>query len=229
MPVSMHASLALLMLALAAPGQTGPHARLLPPAADAPVRRAQVEIPPLPDAAAPAAADPVWGQSISLQAALYGALTGNPDLNALRNNNIASPESVEVARRFPTTLNPTLWVDVRPFIYERVPGRANPDHKDTLMYFSWRQPIELGHQTTHRYEIAKAAYSQQQWTVVQAELLALVQTFRFFQTAAYRREKLRVAQQLADFNDHLLQSLQRRFEANQVRAADVSLAKVENR
>ena len=130
----------------------------------------------------------------------------------MRNSNIASPEAVEVARRFPTTLNPTLWIDIRPMALERVPGFTLPngrmvgphiDHKDALMYFSLRQPIELGHQTTHRYAIAKAALNQQQWTVVQAELLALVQTYRFFQTAAYRREKLRVANQLADFNEKL--------------------------
>ena len=52
--------------------------------------------------------------------------------------------------------------------------------------------------------------------MVQAELTALVQTYRFFQTAAYRREKYRLAQQLADFNDRLPESLQRRMEANQV-------------
>ena len=40
---------------------------------------------------------------------------------------------------------------------------------------------------------------------MQAELTALVQTYRFFQTAAYRREKFRLAQQLADFNDRLLE------------------------
>ena len=54
------------------------------------------------------------GNSISLQAALLGAVTSNPDLVALRNSNVASAEAVEVARRFPTTLNPTLWVDFRP-------------------------------------------------------------------------------------------------------------------
>ena len=84
-----------------------------------------------------------------------------------------------------------------------------------------RQPIELGHQTTHRYHIAQAAFDQQKWIVVQAELTALVQTYRFFQTAAYRREKYRLAQELADFNDRLLESLERRMEANQVQAADV--------
>jgi outer membrane protein, heavy metal efflux system len=196
-------------------------------------------LPPLPAATVPTNPAPsVGGQSLSLEAALYGALTSNPDVVTLRNSNIASPEAVEVARRFPTTLNPTLWIDIRPMALERVPGYTQPngrmvgphmDHKDALMYFSLRQPIELGHQTTHRHAIARAALSQQQWTVVQAELLALVQTYRFFQTAAYRREKLRVADQLADFNENLLQSLRRRLEANQVQAADVSLAAVENR
>jgi cobalt-zinc-cadmium efflux system outer membrane protein len=94
--------------------------------------------------------------------------------------------------------------------------------------FSIRQPLELGHQTTHRYNIARAALSQQQWTVVQAELAALVQTYRFFQTAEYRREKLRVATDLGDFNDRLVQALRRRLEANQIQAADVVLAEVEN-
>ena len=95
-------------------------------------------------------------------------------------------------------------------------------------YLSLRQPVELGHQTTHRYNIAKAALEQQHWTVVQAELLALVQAYRFFETAAYRRERLRVASELADFNDRLLKTLERRLEANQIPAADVVLAKVES-
>jgi len=213
---------------------------------DPPVRRAQ-DTPGLPNpltpngvvpfnAAAALAAD-ASSQPITMEAALYGAITQNPDLVALRQGNEASAEAVEVARRFPTTLNPTLWIDVRPFAYERAPGGIGPnggrtgahlDQKDALMYFSLRQPIELGHQTTHRHSIAKAAYSQQQWTVLQAELTAIVQTYRLFQTAAYRREKLRVAQQLAEFNEKLVTTLKGRLEvANQIQAADVALAEVE--
>jgi outer membrane protein, heavy metal efflux system len=209
-------------------------------ASDPPVRQTRAqeplspETPALPGAGMPVSAAPAvsaagpleGGESVSLQAALYGAITGNPDLVTLRNSNLASPEAVEVARHFPTTLNPTLWVDVRPFVYERAPGRL--DHKDALMYFSVRQPVELGHQTTHRYAIARAALTQQQWNVVQAELLAMVQTYRFFQTAAYRREKLRVSRDLAAFNGRLLTTLERRLEANQVAAGDVVLAEVEN-
>ena len=182
----------------------------------------------------------VGGQSVSLQAALYGALTSNPDLATLRLGNPTTPsaEAVEVARNFPTTLNPTLWCDLRPITL--IPpdpfggtGQRNQNGYyrcgQFYFYLSLRQPVELGHQTTHRYHIAKAAYDQQRWTVVQAELLAMVQTYRFFETAAYRRERLKVARELADFNDQLLKTLERRLEANQVPAADVVLARVESR
>jgi cobalt-zinc-cadmium efflux system outer membrane protein len=183
------------------------------------------------------------GQPISLQAALYGALTSNPDLVTLRQGNpiVPSPEAVEVARHFPTTLNPTLWIDYRPITL--IPPNTfgfqsnGGSHMhggfyhfgQQYIYLSLRQPVELGHQTTHRYRIAQALYDQQRWNVIQLELTTLVQTYRFFQTAAYRREKYQLARQLADFNDRLVQTLQQRLEANQVPAADVALARVESR
>ena len=186
------------------------------------------------------------GQSLSLEMALYGALTNNPDLVTLRQGNplAASAEAVEVARHFPVTLNPTAWIDYRPItlIPNGTFGTTGPTGSSTTssshgfyhygqnyIVASIRQPVELGHQTTHRYHIAQAAYDQQKWTVMQAELTALVQTYRIFQTAAYRREKYRLAIQLADFNDRLLGTLNRRLEANQVAAADVALARVESR
>jgi outer membrane protein, heavy metal efflux system len=231
---------------------------------DAPVRRVQAtasdintpntpNLNPLPAGiagpSAPAAqpvAQPAGGRSIALEAALYGALTGNPDLVTLRQGNALaiSAEAVEVARNFPTTLNPTLWIDYRPITliptgtfgsgtpggHSGLPGANNFYHYgQNYIYVSLRQPVELGHQTTHRYRIAKAAYEQQKWIVIQAELAALVQTYRFFQTAAYRRDKYHLARQLADFNDHLLETLNRRQEANPALAADVSLARVEAR
>jgi cobalt-zinc-cadmium efflux system outer membrane protein len=187
----------------------------------------------------------VGGHPIALQAALYGALTSNPDLVTLRQGNAiaASAEAVEVARHFPTTLNPTLWVDLRPITLvphgtfgtsgsERGAGGPRSSFYgfgQVFLYLSLRQPVELGHQTTHRYHIAQAAYDQQRWNIVQAELTSLIQTYRFFQTAAYRREKYYLAQRLADFNDHVLQSLERRMTANQALAADVALGRVESR
>jgi outer membrane protein, heavy metal efflux system len=183
----------------------------------------------------------IGGTSLSLQMALYGTLTCNPDLNILRLGNPTTPsaESVEVARHFPTTLNPTLWIDYRPIILIPPepfggPGgaaRQGPYYHwgQQYVYLSLRQPIELGHQTTHRYHIAQAAYEQQRWIVVQAELRALVQTYRFFQTAVYRREKFKIARELSDFNEKILKSLQNRLEANLVPPAEVILARVESR
>jgi cobalt-zinc-cadmium efflux system outer membrane protein len=203
--------------------------------------RLQPTEPPLTSLAIP----PAGGQSISLQAALYGALTSNPDLVTLRQGNAlaASAEAVEVARHFPTALNPTLWIDYRPItlIPNGTFGTTGPSghaahtnsgfyhYGQNYIYISLRQPVELGHQTTHRYHIAEAAFDQQKWVVVQAELTALVQTYRFYQMAAYRREKYRLSRELADFNDRLSDSLQKRMDANQVQAADVALARVESR
>ena len=222
-----------------------------PSQSDSSVRRVQapgMDSPALP-VLAPATVEPgpvrLGAQSISLQAALYGAITNNPDLVSLRNSNIASPEAVEVARRFPTALNPTLWIDYRPL--SLIPPNPFPNgsgsgtggtphtrtgpyysHGSGYLYISLRQPFELGKQTSHRHAIARAALSQQQWTVMQAELLATVQTYRFYETAAYRREKLRVAKQLAQFNDRLVADLRKRLDANQAAPADVVLAEVES-
>ena len=235
-----------------APKPSTPPAR---PEPDGPVRRTQatpadlgMPIGPTADSTAPLPG----GQSLSLQQALYGALTSNPDLVALRQGNpaLASAEAVEVARHFPVALNPTVFIDYRPItlIPNGTFGTTGPsagtgaggtgatNHSGSFYHYgqnyfliALRQPVEFGHQTTHRHSIAKAAYKQVQWQIVQAELTALVQTYRFFQTAAYRREKLRVADQLADFNDKLLSTLQRRLEAGQGLPADIALAKVESR
>jgi cobalt-zinc-cadmium efflux system outer membrane protein len=219
------------------------------PAPDAPIRRTQATPADMGMPIGPGtdSTNPTGAQSLSLQQALTGALTSNPDLVALRQGNPAqaSAEAVEVARHFPTTLNPTVFIDYRPITL--IPrdtfgtgtgtggtgaGRnTGPFYHNGQGYFliAVRQPLEFGHQTTHRHDIAKAAFKQVQWQIVQAELTVLVQTSRFFQTAAYRREKLRVAEQLADFNENLLKTLERRLGANQALPADVSLARVESR
>ena len=116
-------------------------------AVDRSVRRVQAEPAEIrmPLGASVLSCSPLWdvpsdaisvigGPSISLQMALYRTLTCNPDLNLLRLGNPTTPsaESVEVARHFPTTLNPTLWIDYRPMIL--IPFEA----------FGPQEPLEQG-------------------------------------------------------------------------------------
>ncbi len=130
-----------------------------------------------------------------------------------------------------------MWIDYRPITlipHDPFTTNGSANHQGPFyhwgqqyIYVSLRQPIELGHQTTHRYHIAKAAFDQFQWNVVQAEYQTMVQTYNLFQTAAYRREKYRLAEQLAEFNQRLRVSLKRQVEANLVPAADMVLADIE--
>ena len=185
---------------------------------------------PIPDPVAAPAAEgalaAIPGQSIGLDLALQGALTGNPDLLAIRQNAPATWEAVEVAKRFPVTLNPTLWLNVRPFNYQPMAGGGSKSLEGWINT-SIRQPLELGRQTTHRHAIALAAYHQSRGMILQAEVLAIVQTYRFFQTSAYRREKLKLADKLVAFNTKLVDSLRKAAKENLVPVADVRIAEVE--
>ena len=146
---------------------------------------------------------------------------------AIRQNVPVSSAAIAVAHRFPTNINPTVSIDSRPWTFEKNTG-AGSRPLETDFTISWNQPIELGHRRAYREAIAQAAFNQTQWNVLQAELSALVQTYRLHQTATYRREKLRVAQQLSEFNQALVQTVQRQMQANQASTADVSMAEVEN-
>jgi len=154
-------------------------------------------------------------------------LSRNPDLVAIRQNLPVSSAAIAVAHRFPTSLNPTVSIDARPWTFEKDTG-AGSRPLETDFTISWNQPIELGHRRAYREAIARAAFSQTQWSVLQVELSALVQTYRLHQTATYRREKMRVTQQLAKFNQALVETVERQMHANQASAADVSMAEVEN-
>ncbi len=164
---------------------------------------------------------------VDLETALQWTLQSNPNLVATRQNVRVSAEAVNVAQHFPTSLNPSISIDYTPWVYER---EANGDVQslDRSVFITWAQPIELGHRQADREQMAQASYSQTRWNVLQAELAALIQTYRFHQTALYRREKLAVAQDLNTFSTRLVETLRRQAEANQATAADVVLAEVEH-
>lgn len=187
------------------------------------------EPPPLPNRVAQGtgAVEGQTGDPIDLHAALELTLSRNPDLVAIRQNVPVSSTAIQVAQRFPTSINPTVSILSQPWTFDKNTGQgAQP--LEPLFSITWSQPIELGHRRAYREAIAQAAFTQTQWNVVQAELSSLVQTYRLYQTATYRREKLRVARQLADFNQTLVETVRRQMQANQASTADVSIAEVEN-
>jgi cobalt-zinc-cadmium efflux system outer membrane protein len=164
---------------------------------------------------------------LDLETALAWTLQSNPGLVTIRQSVCVSAEAVEVARRFPTSLNPTLSVQSNPWVYQHEPG-GGVERLDSYLTVNWFQPIELGDRRELRSRMAQASFSQARWNVLQAELSTLVQTYRAHQTATYRRERLAAAQRLLEFNARMLESLHRQMEANQVAAADVVLAEVES-
>ena len=159
--------------------------------------------------------------------ALQRTLSSNPELVAMRQNVRVSAEAWQVARQFPTSLNPTVALDIQPWVFGVTPT-GGTERLLPLVSVNWSQPVELGHRTAYRTTIAHAEYQQTYWNVVQAELLALVQTYRTYQTATYRRDKLQIARELAELNTRLLDVLRRQWEANQAQTADMVLAEVEN-
>ena len=163
---------------------------------------------------------------VDLESALRWTLSSNPDLVALRPSVEASAAAVAVAQQFPMELNPSLSVDVWPWTFERDFGQGAA-RLDTAVSVKWAQPIGP-RRRSNRLGMAQATFDQTQWHVLQAELLALVQTYRLHQTATYRREKLQVARQLAEFNVQLVRTIRRQAEAAQTAPTDLVLAEVEN-
>ena len=164
---------------------------------------------------------------IDLETALQWTLQFNPTLLATRQNLNVSAEAVNVAKHFPTSLNPTVSVQYEPWVFGQG-DNGQSGRLDRAVYLTWGQPIELGHRQSYREQMAQAQYTQTRWSVLQSELTAIVLTYRLHQTALYRREKLGIALELRDFNTRLVEIIRRQERANQTTAADVVLAEVES-
>ena len=165
---------------------------------------------------------------IDLETALQWTLQYNPTLLATRQNLNVSAEAINVARHFPTSLNPTVSIQCEPWVFQRQPNgqvdHAGPSGRISL----GASRSSSGHRQAYREQMAQAQYTQTTWSVLQTELTAMVQTYRLHQTALYRREKLGIALELKDFNGRLVEIIRRQEEANQATAADVVLAEVES-
>ena len=131
-----------------------------------------------PPRQSPPVATPVaLAPQIDLETALQWTLQYNPTLLATRQSLNVSAEAVNVANHFPTSLNPTVSIQYEPWVYERQ-SNGQIASLDRSVYLTWGQPIELGHRQAFREQMAQAQYTQTRWNVLQAELAAMVQTYR---------------------------------------------------
>ncbi len=91
---------------------------------------------------------------IDLETALQWTLQFNPTLLATRQNLNVSAEAVNVAKHFPTSLNPTVSVQYEPWVFGQG-DNGQSGRLDRAVYLTWGQPIELGHRQSYREQMAQ--------------------------------------------------------------------------
>ncbi len=197
-----------------------------PPSAGAPEAVMVDHVEPLesterevPREAIPPPAAPL---TLDLFQALETSLVQNPDLATLRQNEGVSLGALGVAQTFP--FNPFLQLQVTPLQDSKTGGPGTVYHYVLLM-----QTIQLGHQQRRREENAWAALQSVRWNIVQAELQNVAQTERLYFTALYQRGLRDLAAANGALNDELLKIIERRLEAGDAAAADVAVARLDNR
>jgi outer membrane protein TolC len=188
-----------------------------------------MELPAAPPGSAPGS-DPDISRAetlppamaLSLDQAIGTALVQNPDLVSLRQGDPVGQAIVGVARTYPW--NPFVQTECFPT------PRDKSGETGTTEYYVWlMQTLEVAHQRRYREEGAMSALNSTRWNIHQAELLNVAQTERLFFTALYQRDLRDLTRQIADLNDELFGIVQRRFEAGQAKAVDVTTAHVASR
>lgn len=160
--------------------------------------------------------------SLSLTECLSQALTQNPDLIAIRQNDSVSSAALGVAQTYP--FNPFVQVQVTPWQDAKVGGLRNTSHYVLLM-----QQIQLAHQQQYREEGAASALNSVRWNIHQAELRTVAQTERLYFTALYLRGILQLSTVSHENNRRLLTTLEKQLDAGAATAADVAIVRVDTR
>lgn len=161
----------------------------------------------------------------SIQSAIETGLTQNPDLVALRQNDAVGTAVLGVAQTYP--FNPFLQVQATP--YQNAPNDAtvNANSGTTYHYVLLMQQIQLGHQQQFREEVATASLNGIRWNIIQAELLNVAQTERFYFAAIYQKGLWELAKLNAKNNEELLSILQIQQENGQATASDVAIVRLD--
>ena len=159
---------------------------------------------------------------LSIFQAIETSLAANPDLLTQREAEAVSLAALGVAQTYP--FNPSLQVQVTPFQDLTSPTSHTTNHYVLLM-----QQVQLAHQQDHREHAACSQLNSVRWNLLQAQLQTVAQTERLYFTALTQKGLLDLARTTAENNSQLLRIVERRLEAGDVSAADVSLVRLDDR
>lgn len=160
---------------------------------------------------------------LSLEQALQQTLTRNPKLVVLRGEHQVSRAAWWAAQRLPMSLNPTVSLEVSPWTFDAETGQP----LKTIVTLSLIQPVEVSGAQRYRVAQARAEYTLSQWQLLVAELQAITETYRLYETAVYRRERCRVTEELATLQEKLVETTRRRVESGLTPVSDLILTESE--
>jgi outer membrane protein TolC len=155
---------------------------------------------------------PVAGRrGLALGDALAISLSENPDLITIRGTANVGAAAVDVAGVYPW--NPFVQAQFLPNGQPLHPGPPGGSSGQANYYIWAMQRFELAHQRGHRESIARAALSQVQWNIHQAELLNVAQTTRLYFSALYQQHLRDLAADAETLTSRLSEVTARRFQA----------------
>jgi outer membrane protein TolC len=186
-------------LAVAAPGDEAPPPRLLPPGTGA-------------DAPPPA---------LGMADAIRWAIEHNPNLATIRKQHGIAAAGLVIAATYP----------FNPIVQDFVWGDNGPASAGITSHVfnehTARLDLELRGQGKIRRSLAHATLTRTDWEIAAQEVLVGVQAIRAFDTALYRREKLRVLEETVRLQEGVAGLVGRLVEQNQMPRTELILARAD--
>jgi outer membrane protein TolC len=158
---------------------------------------------------------------LSLPAAVTWALVNNPELATIRAQHNLAAADVVIAHTYP----------FNPLSENRIQHNDGPESAGITSRVALENlllwEVEVRGQSGYRRQTAGAALSRVGWEIAGQEQAAAVRVTRAFQTLVYRREKLRLLEEVRQLNARLVDTVRRLQEAGRLRGADLLVAQTE--
>jgi outer membrane protein TolC len=158
---------------------------------------------------------------LNLADAVQWAIKHNPALATLRKQRGIAVAGITIANTYP--FNPI----VQDFIWGAGGPSAAGITNRVFNEHTTRLDIEYRGQGRHRRAWAQATLSRTDWDIATQEVLTGVQVLRAFNTAVYRREKLRVLEQTARLQEEVAGAITRLVEQGQQPQTELMLARTD--